>query len=137
MAIHLLKSAFCPYWEPLYWCGHNLESVISFRYIPCIPDLTFSVDNVRTTSITSHLESFLISSSGTPFCLKKSNCNYLVLCYKNCSDLIIVRKNCSSDREKLLKLAKGRDQTASSFFELTPVIRPSFNYITWSIIKTI
>ena len=106
----LLKSAFCPYWEPLYWCGYNLESVTSFRYIPCIPDLTFSVDNVRTTSITSHLESFLISSSGTPFCLKKSNCNYLVLCYKNCSDILwekivlVIEKNFWSLRLKAKNL---------------------------------
>ena len=37
---------------------------------PSSPAFTFSVLNVLTTSITSHLLSFLISSSGTPFFLK-------------------------------------------------------------------
>ena len=36
---------------------------------PSSPAFTFSVPSVLTTSITSHLLSFLISSSGTPFFL--------------------------------------------------------------------
>lgn len=81
----------------LSWC-----SAIENRFprenfvIPSSPAFAFSVDNVRTTSITSQRDNFLISSSGTPNLRSNAFALFNDSLRKSASVPVTVRFGCDS-----------------------------------------